>query len=142
MISTVHDMAKFPKKRRFWRASPRKFYIQDCISGVFLKQIRKRIGSKLTKIVIISQNNDFITQILPENVKNKSFTVGVDGFTFPTPPPVASSLVEPYTIYFMHHAQTLPHCQHCPVSRWRSRFLFTALKPPLGSLFLYISKTC
>jgi hypothetical protein len=48
---------------------PETFYIFEA-PGLhfwrFLKQIRKRIGSKLTAFY---KNNDFITQILPENVK-------------------------------------------------------------------------
>jgi hypothetical protein len=91
----------------------------------------------LTKIVIISQNNDFITQILPENVKNKSFTVGVDGFTFPTPRSLRPWLNRTrYTLCTMH--------KHCPIVNTApfhdgGRGSFSLLLSPLLAAYFCIS---
>jgi hypothetical protein len=93
-LINLHCHSKFPKKRgSVWGSSPGKVHVSEA-PGLhyrrFLKQIRKRIGSKLTvfykKWLSFYNNNVFITQILPENVKilNLSFTVG--GGLHPPPP--------------------------------------------------------
>jgi hypothetical protein len=69
----LHCHIKFAKKKS---PPPENVYIFEALwlySWRFAKKIRKQIWSKLTvfyqKWLSFHKNNDFITQILPENVK-------------------------------------------------------------------------